>query len=233
MNQGIDREMASGTSIPDTDADLVLLVRQGRREAFQPLVEKYWSRVKALIRRVIRIEESCEDLCQETFLRAFDRLDSYDISRPFSPWLLKIAWNITGEALRKQGRQAECVPLEDELLPSKIVATIDQVIGRMVVDECLELLPLGYRILFVLRHGLQLNYEDIAQIVGEPVGTVKTHLYRARERLREHLTDPIENNHKQGENVSELPQEFAVIQNEVALTDSVELSTRKKGKKFS
>ncbi|MFZ2958248.1 MAG: RNA polymerase sigma factor [Candidatus Ozemobacteraceae bacterium] len=194
--------MASGVSQAETDADLIRLVRQGRPDAFRPLVERNWHRVKAVIRRAIRIEETCEDLCQETFLRAFDRLDSYDVSRPFSPWLLKIAWNLAGECLRKQGRQAECVPLEDELLPANGISPSDQVIGRMVLDDCLERLPLGHRILFVLRHGLQLSYEEIAQIVGEPVGTVKVHLYRAREQLREYLVGQAESSVREKGNIT-------------------------------
>jgi len=181
----------------EKDSELILMVRQGRREAFAPIVERYWGRVKSMIRRIIKNQELVEDLCQETFIRAYEKIDQFDLTREFSPWIMKIAYNLVGEHFRKTGQKFQLVPIDEADLVSNQPGPSDQVLGRMLMDECLERLPLFYRIMFALRHGMMFSYEEISQILEEPIGTIKVNIFRARELLRVYL------NHKSQENVME------------------------------
>lgn len=172
----------------EKDGDLIRLVRSGQREAFRPLVERYWDRVKGLSRRVVKSPELVEDICQETFLRAFEKIASFDLNREFAPWITKIAINLIGEHFRKAGQRLQLVPLDERLFSHGSPEPSEEVMGRLLLDECLDRLPVTYRIIFVLRHGMMFSYEEIAQILEEPLGTIKVTLFRARELLRRFLT---------------------------------------------
>lgn len=172
----------------DVEARLVKEVQSGRVESFSGLVESHWPRVRAVVRRMIRDEGTVEDLCQETFLRAFSKIDQFDVSRRFSPWLMKIAVNLVSEHYRRNGGgKISLQPLDDLPISAPGGAPAEQAIERWMWEEFLNRLPLGYRILFVLRHGLMLSYEEISQVLDEPMGTVKVNLFRAREILRQAL----------------------------------------------
>lgn len=172
----------------EKDCELIRQVRAGRREAFRPLVEKYWERVKGLARRVVKSPELVEDICQETFLRAFEKIASFDLNREFAPWIAKIAINLVGEHFRKAGQRLQLVPLDERMFSHGSPEPCEEVMGRMLVDQCLERLPIPYRIIFILRHGMMFSYEEIAQVLDEPLGTIKVNLFRAREILRRFLT---------------------------------------------
>lgn len=168
----------------EREAELIRQVRAGRRESFRPLVERHWPRIKGLARRILRSPDLVEDICQETFLRAFEKLASFDNTREFAPWLAKIAVNLIGEHFRKGGQRLQLVPLDERVFPRAVPEPGEEVIGRMLLDDCLERLPVAFRIVFVLRHGLMFSYEEIAQVLDEPLGTVKVSLFRAREILK-------------------------------------------------
>ncbi|HNW34005.1 MAG TPA: RNA polymerase sigma factor [Candidatus Ozemobacteraceae bacterium] len=168
----------------DLDRDLILQVREGHTDSFRPLVERYWVRVKGLARKMVRDDSTVEDICQETFLKAFEKLGQFDANREFAPWLLRIAVNLIGEHYRRLGRSLKLVPLDDAAVPSGAPGPGDEVMSRLLFDQCLEGLPPGYRMLFALRHGLMLSYEEISQLLDEPLGTVKVGLFRARELLK-------------------------------------------------
>lgn len=167
------------------ELDLILQVRSGRRQAFQPLVEKYWPRVHGLVRRAIKNSECVEDICQETFLRAFEKLEQFDPHRSFGPWILKIAMNKVREFYREMNRKFQEAALDDWETASSQPGPSETVIGRLLLEECLSTLPEYYRILFALRHSLMLSYEEIAEVLDEPLGSVKGNLYRARGILQE------------------------------------------------
>lgn len=171
---------------PETEARLIKEVQAGRAESFSGLVESHWPRVRAVVRRMVRDEGAVEDLCQEAFLRAYSKIEQFDVSRRFSPWLMKIAVNLVSEHFRRHGGgRLNLQPLDDLPLPAPGASPAEQAIERWMWEEFLNKLPLGYRILFVLRHGLMLSYEEIAQVLDEPMGTIKVNLFRAREILRQ------------------------------------------------
>ncbi len=181
--------MNPGELLPqEVEARLVKEVQAGRTESFSGLVESHWPRVRAVVRRMVRDESSVEDLCQETFLRAYSKIEQFDVSRRFSPWLMKIAVNLVSEHYRRSGGgKISLQPLDDLPVTAPSASPAEQAIERWMWEEFLNRLPLGYRILFVLRHGLMLSYEEISQVLDEPMGTVKVNLFRAREILRQTL----------------------------------------------
>ena len=171
----------------ETDRDLILMTRNGRVEAFQPLVERYWGRVSCLVRRSVRDRSVVEDLCQETFIRAFEKVAQFDIDRSFVPWLMKIAYHQICEYFRRRGRELKLVPLDEGLVQASGQEPSQQVMDRSAMDECIDSLPPLYRVAFVLRHGLMFSYEEMSELLDEPLGTIKITLFRARQLLQKYF----------------------------------------------
>ena len=176
------------------DAALVARCRNGDAEAFSALVERYKDRVYWLVNRIVgRLDD--EDLTQEVFLRAYEALPGFREESRFSTWLYRIARNLCLSELRKRGRRGEHLSLEGEeseggrpfLSPGREDPG-DQVERRDVaraVRELMARLPERYRTALTLFYLHEVRYEEIAEIMGIPLGTVKTHLRRGRLRLRD------------------------------------------------
>lgn len=198
----------SGTAGPldfaeRSDKELVRLCRRGDERAARELVSRFERPVFSIVYRMVRDRELAEDLAQEAFVRAFDNLDRYDRTYRFSSWLFKIAYNLTVDHLRRrevptvsmQGapdavsterQEATAVSLEsdeeapDERLVSKELAgELERAIGALREE---------YRTAILLRHVEGRSYEEIAEIMAIPLGTVKTYIFRARRELREALS---------------------------------------------
>ncbi|MCK4300991.1 MAG: sigma-70 family RNA polymerase sigma factor [Planctomycetes bacterium] len=177
-----------------TDAQLVVVSRTGDVEAFQELVHRYQRRLFGLCYRLLGRYHDAEDACQETFLRAFRALDRYDADRPFDRWLLTIAANCCVSVLRRR----RSIPTEPERLTAddpgettRTASVADQVEARelgQAVGRAIAGLADHYRIPFVLFHQEEMNYEEISQALALPLGTVKSRVHRARERLYEELS---------------------------------------------
>jgi RNA polymerase sigma-70 factor (ECF subfamily) len=148
---------------------------------------------------MVRNRELAEDLSQEVFLKAYKALGSYDSSRKFSSWLFKVAHNATIDYLRRG--QLATVPLSagegedrgglEDVLEDRSVVQPDRVAASSDVAEALELamqeLRPAYREVILLRHREELPYQEIADITGSSLGTVKTNLHRARKELAARL----------------------------------------------
>ena len=187
-----------------TDKQLVSLCRRGDERAARELVERFQRPVFSIIYRMVRDREKAEDLTQETFVRTFNNLDRYDRSYKFSSWLFKIAYNLTVDHLRRKElktisihgapdavtsdqQEATSVTLEsegeapDERIESlELAGQLERAIGRLREE---------YRTAILLRHVEGRAYEEIAEIMDIPLGTVKTYIFRARRQLREDLSD--------------------------------------------
>ena len=163
--------------------------------AFGLLVTRYRARVVALARRMLvaHTSDEAEDVAQEAFVAAYDKRESFRRGEPFRPWLYRIAVNRCLDRLRAQSRRP--VVVEMTAVPEPVLAGGDPVEallteeGETLLSAAVAALPPKLRAVFLLRHLDDLTYEEIAIAVGVPLGTVKTHLFRARAQLRAALSE--------------------------------------------
>jgi RNA polymerase sigma-70 factor (ECF subfamily) len=184
------------------DRELATQAARGRELAFRELLVRYERPVFSLIYRMVRDRTLAEDLSQEAFIRAFNAIGSYKTSYKFSNWILKIANNHTIDYLRK--RKLDTVSIDgsphartaDEALQSQLVIESrdenphEYVEHRELgsqIEQAIAGLREEYRTVIVLRHVEGYPYDEIADIMELPLGTVKTYLHRARGELRESL----------------------------------------------
>lgn len=172
-----------------SDEELVQQTRRGNRDAFAVLVERHQDGVVNLVYRLVWNWEEALDIAQETFVRAYEALSTFQPERRFKPWLYRIAANISYDYLRRQQRLEAFGP--DGHLSVKANATsadphmlVEQREIRQTVEEVIAELPPRYRAVVVLRYFEELSYTEIAEVLDMPVGTVKTYLHRARTLLR-------------------------------------------------
>jgi RNA polymerase sigma-70 factor (ECF subfamily) len=189
--------------IPANDHELVALARTGSEKAYRELLDRYQRPVFSLVYRMVRDRELAEDLAQETFIKVFNHLDKYNPAYKFSSWIFKIASNLAIDTLRR--KQPATVSIDG----SRHAGTAAEIEATRITveshdenpEEALESKQLGqeieaaisllrpeYRTAILLRHVEGRPYEEIAEIMGIPLGTVKTYIHRARGELRETLS---------------------------------------------
>lgn len=145
--------------------------------------------------RMVRNEADAEDLAQEVFVRTFNVLDRYNPSYPFSSWLYRITSNLCIDFIRKQKKGHvsidEPISGDDSDMPRQLPSNrgdpgreLETKEMMTVLEEALATLPEHYRIMVILRHQEQLSYEEIADNLGIPLGTVKARIHRARNLIR-------------------------------------------------
>jgi RNA polymerase sigma-70 factor (ECF subfamily) len=187
-----------------SDQAVVALAKEGRESAYRELLARYERPVFSLLFRMVRDRELAEDLSQETFIKVLNNIDRYSTDFKFSSWLFKIANNVAIDHLRK--RHIETVSIDgapDATTPDQAKATALAIVspGESPLEE-LESKELGssiekaigrlrpeYRSCILLRHVEAYSYEEISEIVGLPLGTVKTYIHRARQELRDALEE--------------------------------------------
>ncbi len=187
-----------------TDQDVVALAKEGRDEAYRELIRRYERPVFSLIFRMVRNRELAEDLVQETFIKVLNAVQSYRPEFKFSSWVFKIANNAAIDHLRK--RELDTLSLEGSPhadTPELVEATALQISERgenqlqevenrelgSTIESAIGLLRPEYRSCILLRHVEGRSYEEIAEILNLPLGTVKTYIHRARNELRVSLKD--------------------------------------------
>lgn len=181
----------AASSVDQDDADLVLACQSGNQDAFAILVQRHQRRVFNLVYRMLQQYEEANEVTQETFLAAWQGLAAFRGDARFSTWLYRIAYNCALKQLEQRKRdkalqmamQAE--PLETEDLTGAELAAIHD--RQELVREQLSTLPSKYRIVLILRHLQDMTYEEMAEILTMPIGTIKTQLFRARNLLKERL----------------------------------------------
>lgn len=201
MGQATGVSMAeAGPSLREiTDQQVVELAKQGREAAYRELVRRYERPVFSLIFRMVRNRELAEDLSQETFVKVLNAVESYRPEFKFSSWVFKIANNAAIDHLRR--RELDTLSLDGSPhaeTPEMIEATalqvgshgespLDEVEARELggaIEEGIRKLRPEYRTCILLRHVEGRSYEEIAEILNLPLGTVKTYIHRARNELR-------------------------------------------------
>jgi RNA polymerase sigma-70 factor (ECF subfamily) len=184
------------------DQEVVLMARAGREAAYRELIRRYERPIFALLFRMVRDRELAEDLSQETFIKALNAIESYRPEFKFSSWIFKIANNAAIDHLRR--RELDTLSLDGSPhaeTPEAMQATALQIGARqespLDTVEAKELggaieLAIGrlrpeYRSCILLRHVEGRAYEEIAEMLDLPLGTVKTYIHRARNELRQAL----------------------------------------------
>jgi RNA polymerase sigma-70 factor (ECF subfamily) len=190
-----------------TDQAVVEWARAGHERAHRELVRRYERPVFSLIYRMVRDRERAEDLSQETFVKVLNALDSYRAEYKFSSWIFKIANNAAIDQLRR--KELDTLSLDgapDAVTPERQEGTSLQIsdgtesplqeleareLGGQIEDAIAKLRP-EYRSCIILRHVEGYPYEEIAEMLDLPLGTVKTYIHRARSELRtllEHIKE--------------------------------------------
>lgn len=178
----------------DQERDWIERARSGDRAAFGQLVLAYERPVYNLTYRMLGNPAEAEDAAQETFLRAYSKLATYQPDRKFANWLLSIASHHCIDRLRRRARAPQ-LSLEEPLPPQWLVSEADlpdQVLGREQererVRKVLNTLPSDYRAAVVLRYWYGMSYREIASTMRTTESAIKSRLHRARQQMAHKLT---------------------------------------------
>ena len=191
---GIPLSSAVPSATEQDDVLLVTASKRGDQDAFAQLVQRHQRRVFNLIFRMLQDYEEASEITQETFLAAWQGLPSFRGDARFSTWLYRIAYN---SALKQVEQRKRDRALQSAMHAEQVIAEADNE-GCMETEldrharqdflrEHLETLPAKYRVVLILRHIQDMTYEEMAEILTMPIGTIKTHLFRARNLLKERL----------------------------------------------
>ncbi len=177
-----------------TDGELIANAIGGRGEGFEELVRRYQKAITGYVFRIVGDHESSLDVTQEVFIKVYNSLHRYSSEYKFSTWLYRIAHNAAIDHLRRNPVNAQSLETEnaDGTYQLQIESTgrspeRDREISewRTQIGQVIKLLPDAYKQLIVLRHTHDLSYDEIAEVTGLPLGTVKNRLFRAREMMRQ------------------------------------------------
>ncbi|MEM6629212.1 MAG: sigma-70 family RNA polymerase sigma factor [Bacteroidota bacterium] len=181
------------------DRELVAAAKTGDNKAFEALLKKYRKSVYYMLLKMIKNPDDAEDLTQEAFAKAFNSIEKFDATYAFSTWLFRIATNNCIDFIRKKRVQTVSIdqPMEgddgsnirfdvrdEDLDPNQSMLKQQR---KRFLNMAIDRLPEKYRMLVELRYFKELSYEEVAQELQIPLGTVKAQLFRARELLNQEL----------------------------------------------
>lgn len=179
----------------DNDNELVARVKNGDKQAFNLLVEKYQYRLRSLVGRLVKDAAEQEDIVQESFIRAYRALPGFRGDSAFYTWLYRIAVNTAKNYLATRSRRPALQSLDDDDAPTRtperlietntpeVILQNDQLVEA--IRAAIRELPEELRQAITLRELEGLRYEDIAEAMDCPIGTVRSRIFRAREAIHE------------------------------------------------
>ncbi len=176
------------------DRELVATAAQGLEGGFEELVRRYQRPISAYVYRMVGDYDCALDLTQEIFIKIYASLSRYRPEFKFSTWIYKIAHNAAIDHLRRNAGRERSINSGTESEPQQLTIESkglspeqqsEREERRMEIEAVVRLLPTAYRELIVLRHSQDLTYEEIVEVTGLPLGTVKNRLFRAREMMRQ------------------------------------------------
>lgn len=175
-----------------TDQKIVKRVVAGEKKAYADLVDRHKDRAMTLAFRILKDRGEAEEAVQDAFVRAFAALDSFEWRSSFSTWFYRIVFNVCSTALSKR-KDVALVSLEHDMetagleledhSPTPDIGTESAELRRIVREE-IEQLPAAYSSVITLFFLQELSYEEIVEVTGMPLGTVKARLFRARQMLK-------------------------------------------------
>jgi RNA polymerase sigma-70 factor (ECF subfamily) len=184
--------------LKEDSSRLIKNALNGDQKAYEALLKRYQHGVYNIIFQMVKNREETEDLVQETFMKAFNALESYNDHYAFSTWLYKIAYNNCIDSIRK--KKLKIMPLDKPIKTHE--GEMHQQISddssspendflfnekKQMINNLIEDLPPVYREVIILRHRKERSYEEICDILKIPLGTVKARMFRAREMLKSAL----------------------------------------------
>ncbi len=181
-----------------SDRELVSTAVTGVEGSFEELVRRYQRPISAYVYRMVGDYEAALDLTQEIFMKVYGSLARYRSEFKFSTWIYKIAHNAAIDHLRKNSSREQSIvkgsegdqyelPVESGKLSPELESEKKE--RRLEIETVVRSLPAAYRELIILRHSQDLTYEEIVEVTGLPLGTVKNRLFRAREMMRQQFVE--------------------------------------------
>lgn len=171
------------------DIELVVLARNGSKEAAGALFDRYWVLAWRTAYAITADRSLADDVGQEAFVKAFAALGRFDETQPFAPWLKRITINAAVDSLRRH-RRLEVVHDEESVFHAWALSeSAEDDLRRWAVADAVSALGAGKRVVVVLHYWLDLPLEEIAGVLGLPIGTVASRLARAKDELRAVLED--------------------------------------------
>ncbi|MFI5260653.1 MAG: RNA polymerase sigma factor [Candidatus Paceibacteria bacterium] len=175
-----------------TDEELAALVQGNNEAAFGVLMNRYQPKLLRYGRRFLAEHAPIEDVVQEVFIRTYQNIQSFDTTKPFSPWIYRIAHNLFVNALRHNSRQP-FITVDLDMFAAHTAYEIDPAAdeerehARALVDQSLDALAPIYREVIILYYLEHLSYQEIAEVLRVPTGTVGIRLRRAREAMKKYV----------------------------------------------
>ena len=182
-----NQNKSDGAPAPEaTDEQLIQRCLDGNPDAYRVLVERYWSMVYSIARRIAVSHDDAVDVTQEAFVRAYENLSGFAQDAKFSTWLLRVATNYALDQKRRKTariRLQQFVPVTGFAPPADLPAITKESESRLA--EMLQTLSHHQRLCLVLKVVHELNTTEVAEILGCSEGTVRVHLHQARKLLRD------------------------------------------------
>jgi RNA polymerase sigma-70 factor (ECF subfamily) len=178
----------------EDEAEIILLAQTGDQHAFEMLVHHNAQYVFNLALRVLQDQSEAEEIAQEAFIKVWKALPRYRVEAKFRTWLYRIVVNLCYDRLPKLKRDFNALDsaatLDDEPAPNPgpehILISNEQ---RSDLHQAIDSMPEAYRLLVTLRHLQEMSYAEIAEVTGQPLGTVKSGIHRARAILKERIDE--------------------------------------------
>jgi RNA polymerase sigma-70 factor (ECF subfamily) len=169
-----------------SDVQLIAAARKGDRRAMAALYTAHSGRVYSVVRRMVGDDHLAEDVSQDAWVRAFEKLHLFRGDAAFGTWMHRLAVNAALNRLRRTSRRTEVEGSAE--LRSVVPGTDDMVLNQRVLALAMDQLPDGYRRVLVLHDVEGLKHDEIAERLGIATGTSKSQLHKARARMRELLS---------------------------------------------
>jgi len=175
------------------DHDLMRRIQRDDFAAFEALVDRYKNRLVNVLFRILNDQNEAEDLVQETFLRVYQHKQEYDFTYCLSTWLYTIALNLAKNDLRRKRKVKffSIFEMQDNGVELPDTKPGPQSL-KIILDKAIAKLPIKYKTAFVLRDVNEMSYEEVAQVLEVPLGTVKSRVNRARAMLKDELRPKLE-----------------------------------------
>lgn len=175
------------------DNEIIERILAGEHHAFQVLIDRHREKAMTLALRMLKNREDAEEALMDAFIRAYNALERFERKSRFSTWFYRILFNVCYSITRKRGEEKSDLELDqlhtrshDQDRPD---TRYDAAELEMIVSEEIEAIPAVYGGVFTLFFTQEMSYEEIAEVTGLPINTVKTRLFRARTMLRERVSE--------------------------------------------